>query len=326
MRLSLAIAAVIVGSVALSPSPLEARVIDRPQTTGDWRTLSELDVESGSTVPVGRNVFFQVPVSVKTISRETLLGHRGEKTRYWGYCFADEKDPENPPQGTAFTGKLFLSEAERAWRKAEEARRTAFMPFQRPTAILAGHGAASPIRHQLEIFHGGMTCYVMTAADLPIGVDNDGDNLNAQEEKAVLGDPTKADTDGDGLNDSAEVRLGTSVRRRDSDSDGLIDGIEDANHNGRWDIGETDPRKRDTDNDELCDGLCREYKVRAKCKDNKATQCMDVAYGQPMGEDKNFNGKVDPGESDPRKADSVGNGTRDDVRFFKCLLDGKKNC
>lgn len=309
-----------------SGDALRARIIEQPQTPLAWTMISESEVGSGATIPAKRHVFFRIPPSMKTIDREILLGMRGEWVRYWGYCLADENDPENPPQSTGLPGKLFLSEAERAWRKQQEIRRNAFSPFQPPILRPQLHAAASYIRHQIDTFRGGMTCYVMSERELAIAADADGDGLNGKLEQQYGTDPKKADTDGDGVSDSNEIRLGTDPNRRDSDGDGLIDGIEDKNHNGKVDAGEPDPTKRDTDGDTLCDGMCHEDKVRRICKDNKGLQCIDIPYGMQMGEDKNLNGKIDAGESDPTKADTLGNGTRDDVRFFKCLLEGKIGC
>ncbi|MSR87195.1 hypothetical protein EXS70_03425 [Candidatus Peribacteria bacterium] len=304
---------------------VEARLVETVKTNTNWTTIDEQDVASGATVAAGRHIFFHVPQAQDRIDREVLLGHRGDRVRYWGYCFPERDDPENPPQSVGFPGKLFLSEAERAWRKAQETRMNTFSPLQRPPRI-AQHVAKSPVLHQLETFRGGMTCYIMTERELPIGADGDNDGLNSQLEKQEGTDIHMADTDQDGLNDGNEIVMGTRPLIRDSDSDGLIDGVEDTNRNGVLDAGETDPRKLDSDGDGLCDGLCHELKVRRMCKDNKGFQCLDIPYGQVMGEDRNLNGKVDKGENDPRKLDSLGDGIRDDARFYKCLLDGRKDC
>ena len=64
------------------------------------------------------------------------------------------------------------------------------------------------------------------------------------------------DRDGDGLPDAAEIRLGTFLKNAwDSDNDGIPDAVEDANHNGVVDPGETDPANPDTDGDGLVDGF-----------------------------------------------------------------------
>jgi hypothetical protein len=281
-------------------------------------------------------VFFQVPligtqsgsirVGTNGIDREVLLGLRGENVRYWGYCFADDANPDNPRQSSGFPGKIFLSEAERAWRKAQESRLYALSPFRRPIAAPKAHESADPIRHQLDVFRGGMTCYIMSASELPFGIDDDGDRLNAKLEHDFNTDPLQADTDGDGIPDGVEAQHTTSPTRRDTDGDGLIDGIEDKNRDGTVSLGETDPRKTDTDGDNMHDGPVHVDKVRRICKDNRGSQCIDVPYGILQGEDKNLNGKVDAGETDPTKADSLGDGVQDDQRFFNCLLAGRKDC
>ena len=53
---------------------------------------------------------------------------------------------------------------------------------------------------------------------------------------------TDIDTDDDGLSDSLERRTGTSQLRVDSDGDGVPDGVEDIDHDGRVDPGESNPR------------------------------------------------------------------------------------
>ncbi len=319
--------ALVLAGTIVSDVSLEARLIDRPQaTTSTWKTMTETDVGSGATIPASKHVFFHVPVSIETIDREVLLGQRGHDVRYWGYCFPDPSDPANPPQGVGFPGKIFLSEAERAFRRAAEDRRNIFSPFQPPSTMPREMAAVSAVRHQIDVFRGGMTCYIMSQRELPVGTDEDRDGMNSKLEKQFKTDLKNPDSDGDGLSDGNEIRWATDPLRRDTDNDAIIDGIEDANQNGRLDAGETDPRIRDSDGDGLCDGLCKEFKVRKICKDNKGTDCKEIPYGQPMGEDKNFNGKIDVPETDPRKADSLGDGIRDDARYYKCLLDGKKDC
>lgn len=303
-----------------------ARVIDAPERMTRWRTLTEIDVGSGATVPPGINMFFNIPADAKPTHREIILGRRGEKVRYWGYCFPGEEDETwNLRQTKGFPGKLFLSEAERAWREAREARINGVTPLRPPRTRVQLFNTAL-IRHQLDVIQPGMTCYIMTEQALPIGLDVDDDGLNNQLERQHLTDYGNPDTDGDGLDDGKEVALGTDPRRRDSDGDGILDGIEDKNLNGYVNVGETDPRERDSDNDNLCDGSCRSYEVRRICKDNRGLDCINLPYGMYRGEDRNFNGKVDKDESDPLLVDSDGDGMWDEQQFFKCLLDRKTNC
>jgi outer membrane protein OmpA-like peptidoglycan-associated protein len=78
----------------------------------------------------------------------------------------------------------------------------------------------------------------------------------------------------------------------DSDGDGLSDESETSNHL-------TDPRRADTDGDGLFDGLEIDTRTNPREEDTDGDGMGD---GQ---EDKNQNGRVDRGETDPRKADKV---------------------
>ena len=74
----------------------------------------------------------------------------------------------------------------------------------------------------------------------------------------------------------------------DSDLDGILDEVEDANHDGIVDAGETDPFNADSDGDNIEDGV----------------------------EDANHNGQVDAGETDPTdKCDP-------NATFAECDFDG----
>ena len=163
----------------------------------------------------------------------------------------------------------------------------------------------------MEIFTGGSSCYIMTEKPIPIAPDTDGDGVNLVLEKKWGSNPDKTDTDEDGIDDATEIfLLGTDPTLRDSDGDGIIDGLEDANRNGKTEMGETNPTKRDTDRDGLCDGLCRVGKNGTELR----------------GEDVNLNGKVDEGETDPRKPDSDGDGILDEQEYFNCVLNTGGAC
>lgn len=99
----------------------------------------------------------------------------------------------------------------------------------------------------------------------PLSRDTDCDGLSDGEEVNLGTDPKNPDTDGDGLLDGTELgktqspepscaaffvpdldpSSTTDPLEADTDGDGLIDGMEDANHNGRVDSGETDPNVSD---------------------------------------------------------------------------------
>ncbi|MBI9076096.1 MAG: hypothetical protein JEZ02_11855 [Desulfatibacillum sp.] len=116
---------------------------------------------------------------------------------------------------------------------------------------------------------------VITATFALLDTDNDG-ILDIDEDKDQDGevdpdetDPTLADTDQDGIQDGTELGLtlddvGLSTDQQvfqpdldpetttnplvqDSDEDGVLDGLEDANHNGRMDLGETSAARKSGD-------------------------------------------------------------------------------
>lgn len=94
------------------------------------------------------------------------------------------------------------------------------------------------------------------------------------------------DEDEDRLNAELEHEIGTNREVPDTDSDGINDGVEY--------LTGTNPLLRDTDGDSLVDGL----------------------------EDKNWNGKQDRGETDPRAKDSDRDGLCDGICRVK-LGNGK---
>lgn len=114
--------------------------------------------------------------------------------------------------------------------------------------------------------------------------DTDGDGLSDARERVLRTSPTDVDSDDDGLADGAERR--TSPTRRDSDGDGLADGLElgvvtrtPGTNRARGFRPDRDPRsttnptRKDTDRDGRSDGR----------------------------EDRNHNGRVDRGETDPAR-------------------------
>ncbi|WP_158501810.1 Ig-like domain-containing protein [Vitiosangium sp. GDMCC 1.1324] len=170
----------------------------------------------------------------------------------------------------------------------------------------------------------------------PFDDDTDDDGLTDGYEVATSKtDPLKKDTDGDGIQDGTELGLSapqglntnlavfqadadpstkTDPLDVDTDNGGVSDGIEDVNHNGKVDPGETNPLNpadddptKDTDGDGIPDSV----EVATGTDPTKADTDGD---GIPDGvEDRNHNGTVDPGETDPRKTDSDGDGLPDGV-------------
>lgn len=333
------------GSVVLSGDGLMARMLKQKSAADiPWEFYTGEQIADGITLPANTNVVFSLPDSLSpkvTMTREALLGGRGSKVRYWGYCFPKPTIGKNIPTMTGLPGEVFLSEAERT------ARANAVTAFVKETfsalrppkdAQKLNPLAGSPIRHQKEIFSPYETCFVMTGSPLPVGVDLDGDGMNTMVERNLGTDAENPDSDGDGMADGLEYQIaGSDPLRADTDNDGIGDGIEDANRNGRVDHGETNLLNADSDGDGLCDGLCplglANYALCPETSDGG--KCIVVGpeyYNQPSadgdadgfkvikgewyaGEDKNRNGKVDSGEYDPTKAS-----TFDDVNDFHSYL------
>jgi hypothetical protein len=132
-----------------------------------------------------------------------------------------------------------------------------------------------------------------------------------------------SDTDQDGLTDLFENLLSTCTAYDDADTDddGLLDAWEDANRNGIVDSRETDPCEADTDGDGIQDGTERGLTEADIGPDTNLS--MFVPDADPStktkpyladtdfdgildgDEDLNFNGRVDPGESDPNPRKNI---------------------
>ncbi len=145
----------------------------------------------------------------------------------------------------------------------------------------------------------------------PVNPDSDGDGLldGIEGDRNKNGkldanetDPLLFDTDGDGIGDGAEInQYGTLPNDCDTDKDGLGDGLEAGIVNPNLEkpacaglqlagtnfrsISTLSPSRVDSDGDGLADG----------------------------DEDKNHNGWLDPGETDPTTADTDGDGIDDYV-------------
>jgi hypothetical protein len=119
--------------------------------------------------------------------------------------------------------------------------------------------------------------------------------------------------------DSVTVYINPNLYLEDSDEDGIDDVSEDVNHNGKVDEGETDPQNPDTDNDGLQDGTELGYTLQDvgpgtdlsffKPDLNPATTTdplnadSDMDRRKDGDEDRNYNGRMDPGETDPNSPD-----------------------
>lgn len=329
--------AVVFAGVAENRSDnMSAMVLQRQQVKTPWITYTTTDMKHGVLAPADTNIIFTTPLDMPDTYREDLLGHSGKAVRYWGYCFPDENDP--PAQNGSLPGKIFLSEAERAAREPQSASSDPHLSLsQAPTQAQLDQLNQQPatqqhgiIRHQIDMFHGGQTCYLMTSHALLIGVDDDKDGLNSAEERKYGTDPESADTDGDGLSDGDEVyAYRTNPTNPDSDGDGLTDGDEVHTYH-------TDPLNKDSDGDGLCDGLCPMDKAGQFCNmidtgsyltasGSTATgsfTMMDcISTNRLMGEEaaKLSNGAIN-WTSDPTKWSTPGDGESDYQHYYSQVL------
>jgi len=145
-----------------------------------------------------------------------------------------------------------------------------------------------------------------------------GNFLVAYERYAVstryIGYTIYSDSDYDGLPDDLENMKCTDPNDADTDEDGIADGIEDKDHDGVVDPGETDPCNIDTDGDGVQDGTEMGYTSGHVTDTNTGFFQPDLdplTMTDPLDgdtdddglsdgeEDLNHNGKVDTGETDP---------------------------
>ncbi|WP_437876756.1 hypothetical protein [Sorangium sp. So ce513] len=171
---------------------------------------------------------------------------------------------------------------------------------------------------------GGATKTDPLKADTDDGGVSDGNedtNLNGAIDEGET-DPNNGDddvppvdTDGDGLSDDLEETLGTDPNDADSDDDGVPDGLEpnfSDDHDGDGLINALDP---DSDDDGLFDGTELGRDCSGEGTDADAGTCIPDAdpttTTNPLDadtdnggvsdgdEDKNHNGAIDEGETDP---------------------------
>ena len=156
----------------------------------------------------------------------------------------------------------------------------------------------------------------------PMLQDTDGDGLKDGDEdvnhngKKDLGetDAANRDSDADGLTDGVELNSsGTDPLKPDTDGDGCLDGAEDRNGNGVKDTGETSAldatdcgsSQQDTDGDGVPDATEVAYGTDKNNPDTDGDGLLDGV------EDRNKNGQVELGETNPRKKDSDCDGLLD---------------
>ena len=153
-----------------------------------------------------------------------------------------------------------------------------------------------------------------------VSIANDDSDENPYD-FAIQGTGTVLDTDGDGLSDIQEQSSCTDYLDADTDNDGIIDGDEDINHDGIVDPDETNPCLSDSDGDGIQDGTEMGYPLADIGPDTDTGVFIPDADpstttdptdpdsdddGFKDGEeDLNFNGMVDPGETNPNEVPTL---------------------
>lgn len=134
--------------------------------------------------------------------------------------------------------------------------------------------------------------------------DTDGDHIKDGDEdknhngivEPNLGEsnPLLKDSDEDGLEDDREGMYGTDANVADSDGDCMGDGVEDANHNGKYDPAETNALSADSDGDGLPDGKIKGIGEDLNCNGVRDTQ-PDGSWAEtdPTNPDSDFDGGSD---------------------------------
>ncbi len=181
--------------------------------------------------------------------------------------------------------------------------------------------------------------------------DTDNDGLKDGVEMYItMTDPNHPDTDNDGAVDFCKEDLpegipcelkreafydpsidvdATDPREADTDGDGLVDGVDIKPNTPFGFTGVSQCRKsatnncQDLDGDMLCDRCEDEWFMQdgVTCQYDSANPDTDGDGINDGDEDKNANGKWDPGqdETDPCKIDTDGDGVADNVELGSCM-------
>ena len=191
------------------------------------------------------------------------------------------------------------------------------------TALAAGHFRA-------DADPSTRTSAILADSDRGgISDGNEDPNGNGRRD-AGEGDPSAAaddatpivDSDGDGLSDALEARLGTSPTDADSDDDGVADGAEPNRRDDHDGDGLINPLDPDSDDDLLFDGTERGVTAAGAGTNvgagafladaNPASRTSMLRRDDDGGgvrdgiEDRNRNGRLDAGETDPEEESDDG--------------------
>lgn len=193
--------------------------------------------------------------------------------------------------------------------------------FVEDFSLITGEIANPSATIPLQVFSGSVAAEGIGSDFLPSSgssqayplYDFDSDGLMDWQELEQGTSLTSDDSDGDSISDGTEINgeNPTSPLDSDSDDDGLLDGEEDANFNGKVDDDETDPNNPDTDGDGISDFT----EINGENPTNPLDSDSDDDGLLDGEEDKNQNGKLDDGETDPNNPDTDGGGASDKVEI-----------
>lgn len=149
----------------------------------------------------------------------------------------------------------------------------------------AGFFGVASFSYTLSDGQGGEDTATVTVT---VGTDSDGDGLEDSVEAARGTDPDDDDTDNDGVGDGTEVGFGLDASNPDTDGDGIADGTE---------LALTSPEGNDTDLGEFVADADPDTFTDPDDPDTDAGGARDG------NEDRNHDGEVDAGETDPNDPD-----------------------
>ncbi|WP_342375581.1 Ig-like domain-containing protein [Myxococcus stipitatus] len=142
----------------------------------------------------------------------------------------------------------------------------------------------------------------------PVLADTDGDGVQDGTELGIT-EPEGTDTDTTVFIPDADPTTTTDPLNVDTDGGSVLDGIEDANHNGRVDPGETNPNVAADDKDSDLDGIDDETEIELGLDPRDPDTDDDgVPDGQDGITDTDGDGRIDANDPDSDN-DGVNDGT-----------------
>lgn len=279
---------------------LRGQVVSEVQGVPVYKVSPE-DVAKGFTAPEGTHVLFQCPDDgTAAIPAEVALGDpkAGKEIEFWSYGYTEMED-ELIAQGKkgreVWQGPFYISERQRGQSRqfttlhSEEFTmapgRHYYLMTSARLRVSCGDRDRDFLNNAREDLNSTLAWEPGETKLNDADSDEDGitDGAEVVHERT---DPLLLDTDDDGLQDGTEMGVmsphgdtdptvfipdadpgtKTSALKADTDGGGAVDGAEDADHNGQFTPGETNP------NDPADDSFCGDGKIRGEeaCDDGAA--------------------------------------------------------